>query len=561
VFIREISITDVLANTKFEIILDLFLNIEDENYPILLQQLNAEYEVVMTIVEFFKLNKNLNSDLNLFTFINRDICDTIGVAGLSELSIILFEETIKIIFDLLFISKKYPLIDKLSILPVFIITSLITNKAPINKIVTFIKIWNNHENESEIVSKYVVRLLLETGFMEEATSAKVISEILNEAELTECKYLIEDLELKLQLINLLNKYNPNLSLADVTKCEYMYNTNKVTFKETIIYSSLLNLLKSINKSYDFLQTGVNSLDIVIKYINTQSDINFSSLFEDYILSQGLEIDIPKLLINNKLFLDDYDLDYYRLVNIFLNAKNKVKDLSQAMYDIEQLLSCYNLDKAIIFDLENLHRYYKIQHVFAKNIPDVDLSDFDYKKINTNDILEIFILKKFNIDNITNLDDFIERTEDIFNAFDILKIDYLYSLFLFFFKYQKEKIYLELLINFGENNYKYFETCLAKMKKNRNFNLRIFLNENIQLKLKVLEKTDNYEYLDDAIGATDITLSQKIKFNKDNEDVFCLYDMKIDNRTYTEEFVGNNVKSKILSFISKVGHCDPVQSTS
>ncbi len=234
-----------------------------------------------------------------------------------------------------------------------------------------------------------------------------------------------------------------LSIPSIIRSEYLVKTNKVTFKETSIYREIFDLLKSLNTSYNFLAKNEEALSVLIEYLYTQSDINFSILLEDYIVSQGLKTDILKYLIQNKAFINTHYIDYYRLINLYISANTKVTDLSQAVCEIKDLETLYELDKAILFDLKNLKNFFKIQLVFLKNIPDIDIKEFDYNKININDILEIFILKKFNIDNITDLDEFVERTEDIFNVLDISKTDYLYMLFLFFFKYQKEKIFIEL----------------------------------------------------------------------------------------------------------------------
>jgi hypothetical protein len=87
------------------------------------------------------------------------------------------------------------------------------------------------------------------------------------------------------------------------------------------------------------------------------------------------------------------------------------------------------------------------------------------------------------------------------------------------------MYLQLLNGFAENDYKYFETCLAKMKKSRSLNLKNFLNENLQLKLKILENTDSYEYLDDAIGSSELS-PQKIKFSIENDDASAFMTSKL-----------------------------------
>ncbi len=142
-----------------------------------------------------------------------------------------------------------------------------------------------------------------------------------------------------------------------------------------------------------------------------------------------------------------------------------------------------------FKISQLLKFLRLKKVFNQNALIVDLKDMDYENLNVNAIIEIFIVKKFNIDLINDINDFYSKTTDIREAIGLNWDDFLIELSYIFYKYKMNNMYANILMVFYEKNYNTFEKCLLNMKKDKTFDLIKFIFEK-KFELKILESSQN-----------------------------------------------------------------------
>jgi hypothetical protein len=180
---------------------------------------------------------------------------------------------------------------------------------------------------------------------------------------------------------------------------------------------------------------------------------------------------------------------------------------------------------------------RIKKIFIENALNIDFKDFDYENLNVNTIIEVFIVKKFNIDLINDIMDFYSKTTDIREALGLSWDDYLIELSAIFFKYKMHNMYANILNVFLEKNYSTFEKCLLNLKKDKNFDLFKFIFEK-KFELKILENSQNIS----LINQINENMNIKNKTNTKFIDDLLLSD--ISQNKINKDF--NNDKGKLTS---------------
>jgi hypothetical protein len=223
-------------------------------------------------------------------------------------------------------------------------------------------------------------------------------------------------------------------------------------------------------------------------------------------------------------------------NLNLSDKEKKELIDKFLQDNSNNPSIYeeiekyinesgNSDPELSLKLESLLEYMNISKTFQQYQIDSNLLNEynvnNYKSVK-DEILEIFLIKVFNIDEIKSVSDFIQKrpSQDIQNSLRLTNSEYLYNLFLFFVKYQRNNLSNEILNTFIEkNDLKHFNKCIDKLyndifqKNNQKF--KDFVNNN-KLKLYLLEN-NNSIYLNILNDPIDFSKEQKILFYLDKED--------------------------------------------
>lgn len=236
----------------------------------------------------------------------------------------------------------------------------------------------------------------------------------------------------------------------------------------------------------------------------------------------------------------------KALNIDANSESKNKDLSNFFKkELEKYTESknekefYNLLKEIKFKITQLLKVLKLKRIFIENALNIDLKDFDYENLNVNTIIEVFIVKKFNLDLINDINDFYSKTTDIREALGLSWDEYLIELAGIFFKYKMNNMYANILNVFLEKNYNTFEKCLLHLKKDKNFDLIKFVFEK-KFELKIIENSQNLSLINQIIE----NLNIKKKLNISNLDDLLLSD-SVENQS-NKNYTHINNKAKIQS---------------
>jgi hypothetical protein len=534
-------------------------------YKILLKEsLIEEKETLLVLFEIYDFYIRIRNSIgvtntkNVLKFVNNELYNTFSRPFITDLGKSNKEVVAHFANDLFKVIKRTEntiFYDSIKNMPIYILEILILEKSPISNIKLFISTWLDQETwQKENLFKFLLKIMIE-NYADSNDNNLIILEILkNLTKVFDCNTLVNDLEIKIGIIEFLSKQKIKISLLDLLKAEYLIINNKISFNESDLYKKLLlgfySLFKAKKNRFSFIDDNGKINYLITEYLK-KFNINFSNLILDTISQNNLKSYSLKILLENQNYFNENLNIIENFIDFFIDAKNEMDLTNEAIFseflaDIKSFLQKYQyIDKSITFKLQNISRFYQISSVFVNNTIDIDLKDFDYKKLNLNDLLEIFILKKFNIDQIIDLGDFIHKTEDIYEAFGIEKNEYFELLFQFFLKYQKERLYTEILEYFGENDYKRFEECIKK----KNFNLKTFFAKNPKLKLKLLESTERYDYLEEVMEDEIFKKNPKIKFNIENEDAICLLDLEEKIQNLPKKF--ENVNQGVINEINQL----------
>lgn len=208
--------------------------------------------------------------------------------------------------------------------------------------------------------------------------------------------------------------------------------------------------------------------------------------------------ISKAEEEEELTVNDTNKKNERNSNIITNEKTEINTNYSNIFDTiyaKEKISTKNSKglqfriQELKFKLKQLLKFLKLKKIFIKNALDINLADFDYENFKINTIIEIYIIKKFNIDLLTDIKDFYSKTTDIREALGLSSEEYLNELSSIFYKYKLNNMYAGILNAFYEINYLRFERCLLNMKKDKEFDMINFIFEK-KFELKILENSTN-----------------------------------------------------------------------
>lgn len=194
-----------------------------------------------------------------------------------------------------------------------------------------------------------------------------------------------------------------------------------------------------------------------------------------------------------------------------------------------------------FKISQLLRFLKLKKIFIENALNIDLKDFDYENLNVNTIIEVFIVKKFNIDLINEINDFYSKTTDIREALGLSWDEYLIELSAIFLKYKMHNMYANILNVFLEKNYSLFEKCLLNLKKDKNFDLIKFIFEQ-KFELKIFENSQNMSLINNI--NENMNAKSKMSLNLIEEDL--LLSESAENKIKKGFDSNGNNKIKMIS---------------
>jgi hypothetical protein len=535
--------------------------------------------VFLQLYEFYrKIKGDDKHEMNMLDFANHEIFTIFNpnlLANILKTSKENFHRFSNDFFSLIKKAENTIFYKRIENMPIFIFEIMILEKSPINNIAMYVSSWLQHEKyQKEFITKFLLKLLIENYADSNENNLNILEVLRVLTPILECGNVVKDLELKISFIDILNKQKLKVSLLEIVKYEYLIVNKKIIFKESDLNKVIQEYFYKLYKlGYSFIDQNNSNIQILDNLFKKFPDITVSECILEMIKQYKLKKDCIKILLNNKTYFKENTSNIESLIDLFIEAKNELDISNESLYleflaDITKFIKEYEfIDKSIQYKLQTISRFYKISSVFSYNNIDFNLNEFDYKKLSLLEILEIFILKKFNIDQIINLEDFINKTDDIFENFDIEKNDYIFLLFQFFMKYKKEKLTTEIIEYFVENDYKLFEDCIDKMKKASGLSLKSYFNDHPKLKLKLLESTDRYQYLEEIIDINNNEVfgkNNKAKFNTENEDFICLLDLRekipeakaLENIQNADKLFENlsqekNIKNKLISLVTSI----------
>lgn len=318
-----------------------------------------------------------------------------------------------------------------------------------------------------------------------------------------------------------------MRIKDIEIFLEIFAESKNSLKENEIKSSieiLKNLIEAINftkeneENYtnDYDSNSNNIINNSIKDSFFQDEKNLKKIFDDFFLKEKSEI-------KNNLMTHKFN--------------NEIKNIK--------------------FKANQLLKFLKLKGILTKHALDIDLREFDYENLNPSTIIEIFILKKYNIELITDITDFFNKTTDIREAFGLNTDEYLIELSGIFQKYKMLKMCGEILNVFYEKNYNTFERCLLSMKKDKSFNLLDFINQNgNNFTQKILENSTNVNLI---ININEY-LGQKNNLTEENFLEFC---QKAKNQKNSEKKIKNlkeNIQPEKPEFFSYITYSEEYKNS-
>lgn len=486
-------------------------NILNKYYP------EINFESINKILDLYNLALIVNSSISLYDFLkNKDISNIFKSCVLLE-----FDVFKNLITNLITFTKENS--DKyigIKYVPINILQFLILDKVTTKYInYTIDKIIESQIYDNKIISNLIIKLLFQ-NYCDTLKSSIELANILNHMtkyykELTELR---REVDKSNDFSSILDKKNIKFSLKNIIKlekgnneqiklaiCDYLnrlLEENILDNKYDIIDKNIFDIKKLLN-----FREGISLGQILIQFFSIYSN---SSPFILNIMSENKNLNLS-------------DKEKKELIDKFLQDNSNNPSIYE---EIEKYINeSGNSNPELSLKLESLLEYMNISKTFQQYQIDSNLLNEynvnNYKSVK-DEILEIFLIKVFNIDEIKSVSDFIQKrpSQDIQNSLRLTNNEYLYNLFLFFVKYQRNNLSNEILNTFIEKkDLKHFNKCIDKLyndifqKNNQKF--KDFVNNN-KLKLYLLEN-NNSIYLNILNDPIDFSKEQKILFYLDKED--------------------------------------------
>ncbi len=409
-----------------------------------------------------------------------------------------FNQTIERIISLS--KNSYSTFPKIRYLPLFILKYLLISKAKIEYIVIVSKkISTIEQYNKEAVQNFILKFLFE-NYSDNIVSIiqmdKIISQ-LTEINVVSVPQLKEELERVIDFLVILDNAKVQYSINDFMKNHI--NVNK--FKQKCIIDYLYSKANNFKfDKFDFIDTNIQEILSLINFYNYNNEDKknmgffITELFSKY---KEFAINILNVMMNNKTLVLSPE-EEVELINRFLQNPVNLKSYST----IENFINEFSnrVDSSMIIELDNLLTYLNIQKVFESyQISSEYLEDVNYKNYldNIDQLLEIFMIKGVQIDQITSIESFLKKrpSQDIQKILKLKDNDFLYHLFVFFFKYKREKLFTEILIILNKNNekdllLKAINTLYISFFNKNDEQFKSFIEEN-NLKIFMLENSTYY----------------------------------------------------------------------
>lgn len=507
---------------------------------------------------------------------NRDILLCLSKMS-SETFNSLTEQILRIIHNEKLIGKINAWREMLYI-PIIIIDYLIKEKAPLKIISNAIQLCLKFrsDKEREQLVKYILKIIFE-NYTDNIQNNMLIAQILqSKLDSLVSEQLEKDLKTTLSAVEVFLKHKISFSLLDLVFDEYQLFNKKLKLDQSKIKQKINEFLLKITRSFknsefNFIDKYNDDIRTILFYLerfNSLFETNLVDILLSFLKENKFEHYSIKILLNNNKLKDKIDqIQQERLINVFIEAHQTLKEneIADYLYDLQKLLeddiASTRIDKTLRFRLTNLEKFYRIRQVFTNNSIVLDFQALDYENLNVAEILEVFIARKFNIDNISSLEGFLSKTKDISEALGLEQSNLLYQLFFIFYKYQKIELCVEILDIFTKSDYSKFEEIIDFLKK-KTKDLHRFTSAN-NFGLKMVENTNNYEMLLENVQTINFKNYTKIRFNLENEDMFTLVTLKesiikdkmqmphkalIENLSEPE---ANDTKTNFLNFCRKI----------
>lgn len=542
----------------------------DDTMNIIIEKLNTlnsnDCNLLKNLLDFYSIYLEIFSVSNkilkqkskrICEFLREEVINTFNYKYLATLSKLSLETFNDIISKLISLIKKNLInlksIKNLGQLPLIILNTLIYERSPLkitnSYIVHLIEFYEKSPTKINLIFKLIYKFLIE-NFSDSIQNNLFIYEVLEmNTNIYNTNNLVSDISMHLKFFNILDKQKIKINLLDVLNNLQKLKYKKIDFKDSNIFKVILEYLNKLTRNFKtktdfkFLDNNLEPVIVLTNYLSNFDKKFLSDILTEYLIINNYKKYILRIILeNNYIYSNINQEDLGNLIKLFIQNKDNLREneIDEYLIDVDEFLKNSNVqnlyDLNLKHKLKNLFRFFQLNKVFHDNQIKVEvLKEFDYENLNLNlnTILEIFLVSKFNIDQIEDIETLICRTNDIYQALAFEKIEYLYNLFLIFFKYQKDKLYLEILNIFVKSKSKlgfsYFEKCLSQIKKSK-IDVTNILNEK-NLRLKVLEYTENFNIFNDGEFIEKINFNKdkiSVKFNLENEDIFTM--INIDEKT-------------------------------
>ena len=552
---QNIDITKIIKNINNKNLNELWLNL------IIYYQKNPEQEQFNTLNKYYPENnfEDINKILNLYSLaikvnLSMSLYDFLKNKNISNLfkncSLLEYDNFTKLISNIITFTKEN--IDNyigIKYVPINILQFLLLEKAKTKYInFTIDEIMKSKLYDKKLVTNLIIKLLFQ-NYSDSLQYSIELANILN--HFSKNNNEITDLRREVDKSNdfstILDKKKIKFTLKDIIKlekgnneqiklaiCDYLnriLEENLFDNRFDIIDQNIFDIKKLLN-----FREGISLGQILIKFFSIYSS---SSSFILNIIS-----DNKNLNLTNE--------EKRELIDIFLQNNSNNPSIYE---NIEKYINENgNSDPQLLLKLESLLEYMNISKTFKQYQIDTDLLNEynvnNYKEVR-DEILEIFLIKVFNIDDIKSISDFIQKrpSQDIQKALRLTDNKYLYNLFLFFIKYKVNYLSNEILNIFIEKNEKkYFNKCIDKLyndifqKDEQKF--KEFIKNN-SLKLFLIEN-NNSSFINILNEQIDFSKTPKVNFilDKENNDLLSIYSL-IDNQK--EKYKDNKYQDLINTF--------------
>ena len=522
-------------------------------------------EHIEIILSLYRLAKKIEPSLTLEYYIkNKNL-----IKNFKKIPSVDYDTFSQVFNNIISNVKEYSNIYKgLKYLPLEIIREMIISRAKYDLTTKGIDIIiNSNEYNNTAVFNFIIKYLFDY-YCYNKVSLNQLSKIINYLSKYNTNYnkITNQLDSLLEILGILESKNCKFVLNElVTDDIYDINKDNIFIKILIDYLNILYESSIQYNIYNFIDKNIIDLNKLVFY---KKKLSYGKLllyyFEIYKDKRPFILNI--INSNKNIILKEEELksliDLY-LLNPYLIKAESYKFIENFLDDTKNQIPPKTRE-----NLENLLDYLKIK-IYTKKYK-IDESIFkdytlDNYVENIPEIMKILLIKTCNLENITNIQTFLnsQQSKDIQDSLKLIENKYIFYLFNILLEYENMTLVNEILeLYIKNNNSLYFNKCIYYIyniycKKNdekfRNF------CKNACIEDYLFE--NNNKYLDILIDNNDFSKEQKINFplEKQSNDILLLYSMiksnkikKENNKTYNDLFISfekyNNISNKNLNHL-------------